>query len=294
MIVTKIFGGLGNQMFQYAAGKALALATGSRLKLDISSFGNYALHNGYELEIFHIDAEIAKPEDISMLAGSQSRISQFIRRRLRLTKSSHIIEAGKAIGPRFFQINNPAYLDGYWQSHEYLEPFESEISRDFTFKEALVGRNRETADHIAHSNAVSVHIRRGDYVNNQIFAKVHGFVGIDYYSRAIHRIREEVVSPTFFIFSDDIDWAIANLGLGEDAVFISHNTGKFSFEDMRLMSMCCHNIIANSSFSWWGAWLNNYNSKIIIAPRHWFADRSVVVDYDKVLEHLIPCSWLLV
>lgn len=293
MIVTKIIGGLGNQMFQYAAGRSLALANGIQLKLDISGFSTYALHNGYELDLFHIDAKIATPEEVFMLAGSQSRIPQFIRRKLRLTKSSHILEAGKALGPSFFEIKAPAYLEGYWQSYEYLEPFESQIRRDFTFKGALVGRNLETAERITNSNAVSVHIRRGDYVTNQTFAKLHGFVGIDYYSSAIQRIREEVSSPTFFIFSDDLDWARANLGLGEDAVFVSHNTGRSSFEDMRLMSMCNHNIIANSSFSWWGAWLNGNRGKIVIAPRKWFADRSVVVDYKTFLEHMIPSCWIL-
>lgn len=294
MIVTKILGGLGNQMFQYAAGRSLALANGSRLKLDIAGFNTYELHNGYELDLFHIDAEIARSEEVCLLAGSQSRVLQFIRRKLRLTKSSHIREAGKAFGPSFFEIKGPAYLDGYWQSYEYLKPFESQIRRDLTFKPALAGRNRETAERIANSNAVSVHIRRGDYVTNKTSAKVHGFVGLDYYRGAIQRIRGELSSPTFFVFSDDLDWVKANLGLGENAVLVSHNTGRSSYEDMRLMSMCNHNIIANSSFSWWGAWLNNNSSKIVIAPRQWFSDRSVASNYDKFLEHLIPSSWFLV
>lgn len=293
MIITKILGGLGNQMFQYAAGRSLALANGSELKLDISGFSTYGLHNGYELDLFQIDADIATIEDLRMLAGAQSKIPQFIRQKLRLTKSSHIKEDGKAFDPSFFKIKEPVYLDGYWQSYEYLEPFKAQIKRDFTFKRALMGKNLQIAENITNSNAVSVHIRRGDYVTNQTFAKVHGFVGIDYFNRAIQHIDEAVSSPTFFVFSDDFEWANVNLRLEGKVVFVSHNTGKDSFEDMRLMSMCKHNIIANSSFSWWGAWLNDNSNKIVIAPRQWFADRSVVTNYENFLKNLLPNSWLL-
>lgn len=293
MIITQLIGRLGNQLFQYAAGRSLALANKCQLKLDISRTDTYKRCNEHELNIFNIKAEIANTEEIHRLIGSQIKFARFLRRKLELTKKTHFIECGASYEPTFIDIKQPIYLEGYWQSYKYFEPYDIKIRSELTFNKPLGGTNSEIAVSIDRVNSVSVHIRRGDYISNPAFAKVHGFVGIDYYNKALQRICNEIVSPVFFVFSDDIAWAKENLRLGKNAIFVSHNTGASSFEDMRLMSLCKHNIIANSSFSWWGAWLNNYANKIVIAPQKWFADRSVVADYDKFMENLIPKSWRL-
>jgi hypothetical protein len=293
MIIAKIIGGLGNQLFQYAAGKALALANSCQLKLDVSGYDNYDLHNGYELDIFNIKAEIANPDEVSRLVGSQVKVARLLRRKLNLIKKTHFIERGSCYDPILFNIKQPVYLEGYWQSYKYLEHCEIKIRDELTFNKPLVGKNLEIAEHIDRVNSVSVHIRRGDYISNPAFAKVHGFVGIGYYNKAIQRICAEVVSPFFVVFSDDLKWAKENLQLDKNAIFVTHNTGTSSFEDMRLMSLCKHNIIANSTFSWWAARLNNNVKKIVIAPQKWLADRSVVADYDRFVENLIPQSWWL-
>src|SRR6267378_2026020 len=280
MIVVRLIGGLGNQLFQYAAGRALALANGCELRLDISGFNKYALHHGYELGIFNIKAEIANQEDTSVLAGSQSRLARYARRKLNLTRKTHFVERKFAFDPAFFNIKQPAYLDGYWQSYKYLEPCAMQIRDELRFNKPLTGRNLETAEHIDRIDSVSIHIRRGDYVSK---SGAHGFVGIGYYNKAITRIREEIDSPVFFVFSDDLTWARGNLQLGNGAIFVSHNTGVSSYEDMRLMSLCKHNIIANSTFSWWAAWLNVNTNKIVVCPSQWLADPSVVPSYKKFI-----------
>jgi len=283
MIVTRIIGGLGNQMFQYAAGRSLALANGCQLKLDISGFENYGLR-GYELGLFNIKAEIASKEVVSRLVGTKSRLASFVRKNLGIAKKTHFIERDFSFDPVFFDVALPVYIEGYWQSYKYLDPFVAQIREELTFLKPLAGRNAELAKQIAQINAVSIHIRRGDYVTNQATNKVHGFVGVEYYKEAMQRILNEVDAPHFFVFSDDMAWARGNLGLVDNVTFVDLNTGAASYKDMRLMSLCKHHIIANSSFSWWGAWLNPSASKIVIAPRKWFANGSKVVD-------LFPSGW---
>ena len=286
MIVTRIIGGLGNQMFQYAAARSLALAHGCQLKLDISGFADYRLHNGYELDLFNIKAEIASLEEVSQLVGMQPRLARFVHKQLGLGKSTHFVERDFSFDSHFFRIKPPVYLDGYWQSYKYLEPVAAQIRGELTPKKPLADQNLKIAEQITKVNSISIHIRRGDYVANQATNKVHGFVGTEYYKKAIQSILDRVSSPYFFVFSDDLAWARNNLGLVDNVTFVDHNTGVGSYEDMRLMSLCQHHIIANSSFSWWGAWLNTNPSKIVVAPRKWFANGRNVTD-------LFPLNWIV-
>ena len=288
MIVVVVYGGLGNQLFQYAAGRALALKKGCELKLDISAFENYSPHNGFELGLFNIDAQIANPDEISSLVGTQFRLSRLILRKLRLGKKTHIIERSFEFDQNFFNIKPPVLLEGYWQSYKYFNGYDTQIRSELMFRNPPIAKNLETAELIAKENSVSIHIRRGDYVTNQIANKVHGALGISYYKNAIQRIYDEVDSPHFFVFSDDLAWARNNLGLSVSVTFVAHNTGKSSFEDMRLMSLCKYNIIANSTFSWWGAWLNKNSGKIVIYPRNWFNDSGINT------QDLTPETWVAI
>lgn len=286
MVIAKVIGGLGNQMFQYAAGRALALANGCQLKLDTSGFNSYGLHNGYELARFDIKAEIASVEDVARFVGPCPRIAKLVRQITGLGKKSYYLERSFSFDAGFLGNAPPVYLDGYWQSCKYFELCASQIREEFTFSGPLVGRNFELAEQMAQVNSVSIHIRRGDYVANSATSKVLGFVGVEYYREAMRRICNEVNAPWFFVFSDDLAWAKSNLGLVENVTFVDHNRGAFSCDDMRMMSLCRHHIIANSSFSWWAAWLNSDPGKIVIAPRRWFSRVSMDA------RDLLPGGWI--
>ncbi|MDP1949141.1 MAG: alpha-1,2-fucosyltransferase [Nitrospirota bacterium] len=273
-------------MFQYAAGRALALANGCQLKLDISGFNNYGLHNGYELELFDIKAEIASVAEVSQLVGLSPRIAKFVRERCGLGKKSYCLERNFCFDVGFFGNTPPLYLDGYWQSSKYFESCAAEIREEFTFSSDLLDKNLELARLIGQVNSVSIHIRRGDYVASQATSKVLGFVGLEYYKLAMRRIFNEVSAPWFFVFSDDLAWAKNNLGLSDRVTFVDHNRGATSYKDMRMMGLCQHHIIANSSFSWWAAWLNPSPVKIVIAPQRWFSSG------DLDARDLLPDGWI--
>ena len=183
------------------------------------------------------------------------------------------------------QVSPNAYLMGYWQSEKYFQFIEAIIRADFVFKQAMSNSNQLIANQIEQSNAVSLHVRRGDYANNPLTAATHGLCSMDYYMQAIQHIGECVYEPNFFIFSDDIVWVKENLKINFPCFYVDGNYGEESYNDMRLMSLCKHHIIANSSFSWWGAWLNQYAGKIVIAPNKWFA-------HDTDVKDLLPESWV--
>lgn len=275
VVVSHIIGGLGNQMFQYAAGRALALRRGVPLLLDLSDFAGYRCHQGFELErVFSCHVAVATPEEIREVLGWQS--SQKIRRitslpSLRFLRTPcFIVEPHFNYWPGLNAIPQQCYLRGYWQTERYFaEEFET-IRADFTFRQPLAGRNIELAEEIGASNAVSLHLRRGDYVSNLKAQATHGVCSLDYYQAAIKYIADCVEAPHYFVFSDDMDWVKKNLKIAQPCRYVDHNRGQESYNDMRLMSFCKHNIIANSSFSWWGAWLNPSSDKIVIAPRRWF------------------------
>lgn len=290
MIITKIIGGLGNQMFQYAVGRAVSLKLGQTLLLDVSDFSTYELHHGFELQrVFNCQAATAGKADVQGVLGWQ--YSPAIRRlvvkkRLRLVRRpSLVIEPHYHYWPGIEDVPLNCYLDGYWQSEKYFAKSESVLRSDFTFTNGLTGKNIDIVEQIDRHNAVSIHVRRGDYATNMVTNATHGLCSLDYYQRAIEYIRERVECPHFYIFSDDIRWVRNNLAVAEPCVYIDHNQGTESYNDMRLMSLCRHNIIANSTFSWWGAWLNSRANKIVIAPHKWFAN-----NYD--ISDLYPRGWV--
>lgn len=290
MIITQIIGGLGNQMFQYAMGRGLALRKNNTLKLDTSSFENYGLHQGFELQrVFSLPCEVASQADLREILGWQ--YPAVVRRILSLKVFRSVCQKKWVAEPHFHYwagINNVAanvYLSGYWQSERYFVDELETIRADFTFRLPLLGANIELARKIQQVCAVSLHVRRGDYVSNPNAAATHGLCSLEYYQDAIHHISQQVNNPHFFIFSDDIDWVKAHLHIAYPSEFVGHNQGAESFNDMRLMSMCQHHIIANSSFSWWGAWLNPSVDKIVVSPKQWFANKANTGD-------LIPANWV--
>lgn len=276
MIIVNLIGGLGNQMFQYATGRALALRLGDTLRVDISGFEGYGLHQGYELaRVFSCNPLVAREQDVRDLLGwRSSRIARKILMRPSLAifhGPSLVVEPHFNYWPGIRGVSRNAYLLGYWQTERYFSEAAETIRTDFAFREPLSAKNKELTERISQTIAISLHVRRGDYVSDPKANAAHGLCSLDYYRAAVRHIAEHIDRPEFFIFSDDIGWVKENLKIDFPCWHVDHNLGAESYNDMRLMSLCRHHIIANSSFSWWGAWLNPSPNKTVIAPKRWFS-----------------------
>jgi hypothetical protein len=298
MIEVELNGGLGNQMFQYAAGRALQLEAGASLMLDTTILDNGLVGKGYtkrdfELRLFpNITSKITTKSILNFGAGLgklnlvQLKASKWFDRygRRYATWREQELTNRTSTGP----IPERVKLEGYFQSQRYFINAAAEIRVDFTFPEVNDSQNRSFLRIIEEAQTtVSVHVRRSDYLTD-IHKDNHPVCSIEYYEQSIETIRDRVGSVRCVVFSDDIPWAKENLKfLGGDSIFVSHNSGSSSYEDMRLMSLCSHNIIANSSFSWWGAWLSDKPNKVIIAPQRWFGSGK-----EKANSHIAPSEWI--
>lgn len=288
MIIVRIMGGLGNQMFQYAAGRQLAATHNTVLKLDISDFNDYNLHD-YGLSSFKINEIFATPAEIQFLKEPES--SSFKKKLKKLLRQpsklgiTHIREKQYHFDPEILTIPDSVYLDGYWQSEKYFSNIADIIRTEFTVKLPQADKNLELAQQITSCESVSLHVRRGDYVTDEKTNTIHGTCDLGYYERCIEHLAQKVHHPCFFIFSDDPDWAEKNLKITHPTTFVCHNGPKKNYEDLRLMSQCRHHIIANSSFSWWGAWLGQYQDTIVCAPDRWFNAPSFNT------KDLLPNTW---
>jgi hypothetical protein len=279
MIVSNIIGGLGNQMFQHAAGRALSLKHQVPLLLDTRSFKSYKLHQGFELSrIFQGEITIATDDYLKNMLGIYyypiANKIDFPLKKYFAKRHNIFIEPKFNYWADFNRLPNIAYLNGYWQSEKYFKDYEQCIRSDFSFKYELDVKNKQLLEKIQNNNTVSIHIRRGDYLSNSSASEIHGVCSIEYYRSAVMEIKSHIEKPFFVIFSDDLEWVKNNIKYFEmdSFVFCEYNKGSESYKDMQMMSLCQHHIIANSTFSWWGAWLNNNPSKIVIAPQKWFAD----------------------
>ncbi|WP_150465918.1 alpha-1,2-fucosyltransferase [Francisella sp. SYW-2] len=282
MIIVKLTGGLGNQMFQYAFYKALQTQIKSDVYIDITGFKGYKLHNGYELsDVFELfDGNFSNTKIMKKLFGIAYYLGKFNKRFLTFSKK-YITQKDFGYSESYFSVRS-CYLNGYWQSEKYFVSIGKDIRKLFEFKK-LDSNNQNIIAGLQQSySLVSIHIRRGDYVNHPL----HGNVcDLNYYNEAIKYISNKISNVQFLVFSDDIQWCKQNLKL-TNAVYVTGNKGKNSYKDMQIMSLCNHNIIANSSFSWWGAWLNQNSNKIVIAPKKWFSD-------DRINQRdICPISWV--
>lgn len=293
MICISICGGLGNQMFQYAAGFALATRLTARLVLDISWFskrrGENETPRTFALDIFpFIKEQIA--QDAVELRLNSAPLSLLER-----MKKKFLAESDKA--PRitereipnleiFHKLTAPLELTGYWQNEAFFLDVATLVRHFFTFSPLQSAGQCLANDIIARPNSVSVHVRRGDYANNAHTNAVHGLCSDKYYAAAINHIKVHAPDSHIYIFSDDPAWVRENFDTQAlPFTVVDLHTENEAHHDMHLMSLCRHHIIANSSFSWWGAWLSN-NAGIKIAPKRWVVDPS--------MSHLDPCpsSWL--
>jgi hypothetical protein len=270
MIVVKVYGGLGNQMFQYAFYKYLQLCN-DNIYLDISDYNVHKHHHGFELSnIFGINVEQADLKKLKCCVSNQNSISyRFINKILHkhILGYSDFLDFQDVSIIRKEKFTNDIYFTGFWQDASYVKPVENELRETFQFIKPITGeQNLDLLSILETKESVSVHIRRGDYLQHSHFS---GICDVRYYFDAINIIKSKVNNPNFIIFSDDISWCKGVFGTGNDYIYVDWNTGYNSFIDMQLMSICKHNIIANSTFSWWGAWLNKNPNKIIICPKIW-------------------------
>lgn len=293
MFIVSIFGGLGSQMDQYAFYLALKKKyPDTIIKIEINNLYKPD-HNGYELErIFHIATESASIDEIANLSDIYPYTGRFyrmfrllysLRRKIFGIKDSWITpDDPTAYYPQVFQLNplRSYIFFGNWGNESYREIVEKEIRDAFTFPPFTDDENINTQKEIQASNAVSIHIRRGDYLKFK-----YPIMPIEYYKEAVSIIKEQVKNPKFFVFTDDIKYVKENFSFLGDYKLIDYNRNKNSYCDMQLMSICKHNIIANSSFSFWGAWLNPNKEKIVIAPRY----------HVNICKHVIGSpSWIFI
>ncbi|MFC6102639.1 alpha-1,2-fucosyltransferase [Olivibacter domesticus] len=274
MKIIRFLGGLGNQMFQYAFYKALQYRF-RNVKADLTGFSDYTLHNGFELErIFPIRLHSASNFEINLL---DSRNREWKYRKLRKLL---FINAGYFEELDLFNYNEAILKDnsskiywGYWQHHRYFDEVTDELLADFKFNEPEDLKNKTLLQEInANEESVAIHVRRGDYLKDPYLG---GLVDVEYFEKGIALVRERLRNPKFYVFSDDITWCKQYLNL-QESVFIDWNKGNDSYRDMQLMSHCKHAIISNSSFSWWGAWLNRSPNKVIVVPKVWYRSSNVL------------------
>lgn len=291
MLIVKLQGGLGNQMFQYAFARILAKKNGTTLKIDKSFFDLTEKIQGhtprdFELDIFNESFLQASPSDI-LLFHKLSTINK-IKRELGLNFPKVYLEPSLSFHQKCLSIKTPVYLKGYFQSYKYLLGQENFIKKLFSFPiDTFDPVNKKILDDIKSTTTISIHVRRGDYVDDKQTQQFHGNCGLDYYLDAIALLAYRNKDFTLVFFSDDSDWIKKQLkDLPYPKIVVDHNIGEDSWKDMALMSLCSHNVIANSSFSWWAAWLNKNLEKTVIAPKNWFASPEINTN------DLIPSQWI--
>ncbi len=294
-------GGLGNQMFQYATGFAIAKREGVPLKIDLSFLNNTSNNvnhtlRQYELACLNISSSLIHEKQLKKFLKFAhlynhigiSKIDKILFKNL-LSIPKIYSYHGAEFMDDIFEYGSNCMIDGYWQSEKYFNNIKIQLLKEFTFNDNVIAENEFLVSEIKSCTSISLHVRRGDYVTNKDANNFHGTCTLNYYKNAIQYIKSKIANPYFYIFSDEPDWARKNLELNDiDFKIIEGNFGNKSHNDMFLMSCCCHNIIANSSFSWWAAWLNNYSGKIVVAPKQWFSNEI----QNNLTKDLIPNTWL--
>lgn len=292
MIVVKLIGGLGNQMFQYAAGSALASLHDTKLYLDTSHL-NIDSNNAYtkrefELGKLNINANIANQQILNNFNFNESKWMLRLKKTFpkffkKIIFNEHHFNFHKV----FFDMPATTYLNGYWQSEKYFLNIKHKLISEFSLLKNSSEKTFSIEQQIKKTNSVSIHVRRGDFVSLKSATNFHGNLKLDYYKEAVDIIKSKIENPTFFIFSDDINWCCNQFEFLESKFFVdSLNLNTSAHDELALMQLCKHNIIANSSFSWWGAWLNLNPDKICIAPKNWFAVKNLNT------ADLIPKTWI--
>lgn len=287
MIVCQLQGGLGNQLFQYALGRTLAARHEVPLVLD-TNVVDASADRAFALGAFDLRARTLSASERTTLrlpSRPLGRIGRVLSRFAARPRIPVLIERSFSFDPSVLAAPPECYLVGYWQSYRYFEHNDAILRDELLRLPPAEGANLAMAARIAGTPAVSLHVRRGDYLNPGT-RDFHGLCDQSYYQRAETLLRERVGDIHVYVFSDDPGWAIENLKLVSPMTVVDHNDPGQAHEDLRLMALCRHHIAANSTFSWWGAWLGTNPDRTVIAPRRWFQAPGMS-DAD-----LVPPSWL--
>jgi Glycosyl transferase family 11 len=295
MVTVFLRGRLGNQMFQYALGLHLAQKNNTQLLLDTTFIHDrfprreFTYHD-FELDIFDIEPRFTA---LSRISGSVPVPGLWLGLDLGLTKAADVLGARKIIKEKQEHVFDPTVLNargnlllwGRWQNEKYFADIATAVRRAFTFRHPLEGEAKALGEEIAACNAVSLHVRRGDYATFKSVEKLMGAPDLSYYARAVEYMGKHVRDPQFFVFSDDIAWCKDNLRLSYPVTFVEPSSaGPKSAFHFELMTRCKHNIIANSTFSWWAAWRNENQDKIVVSPTKWYAS--------GMANDIVPQTWV--
>jgi hypothetical protein len=269
-------GGIGNQLFQYAVARRIAYYHNEEIKFDISDLENNQSRK-FSLGRFNIIGSIASSEEIEYYKKyNKNKLFNTIL----LKKRKYIEEPSFAYWKKIQKVKGDVYLAGYWQSEKYFHDVKNILLKEIILKPEY-SCNGEIIDSIKNIDSVSIHVRRGDYINNKNTHEFHGICDPGYFYKAVNEIGNVVSRPCLFIFSDDIPWCRKNILFNYPTTYVENE----DFRDLQLMSLCRHNIISNSTFGWWGAWLNKNPKKIVLAPKKWFKNPKMNG------RDLIPESW---
>ena len=278
MIIIRLKGGLGNQMFQYAFGRLLAVKNNAEVKFEFSG-DKKDTRREYKLDKFNTSVQFAGPDEAKNLQYPFGIVSRVIE------KVKTIVLKRYNIGyePGLLGRKN-GYLEGYWQSYKYLEPIKDILAKELALKEPVDQKHKTILEKMRDTNSVCVQVRRGDYVTDPKTSLEHRTFGLEYYDKAFEFLKKKVANPILFVFSDDIEWCKNNLK-PDLPVFFS-DPAMPDYEDFALAVRCKHDIIANSSFGFWAAWLNDNPGKIVIAPKKWNNK------HQKEHDNLLPPEWI--
>ncbi len=287
MIVIRIWGGLGNQMFQYAMGYAKARKYHEILKLDTSFFQEK--HNSRQtertLDLFQLPITCTEEINSDRDLGPAIRllknpyVNYAIRKFLPIVfpagKYTYVKEHRLEYVPQVHSLRRSnVYYDGYWHSDKYFKEYREELCSQFVFSNASIEKAYQKISQGDGFETVAIHIRRGDYITqNNPNAR-----GVEYYKEAISILKGHVADPIFCFFSDDLNWVKDNFGTLDNLVFVNEDRMLNDIEEFQLMARCHHQIISNSSYSWWAAWLNNNKNKIVVVPKVWKNKKDMMLD----------------
>ena len=299
IVISNISAGFGNQLFQYATGLAIAMKNKSKYKLDLSFYEKEENKKMFKLNYLNLKYDVAKLSEYSNYKNQEGIPSIYFRilRRIgiynKFNKKSHLIDTfGFNPSKKILKVTSPCYIEGHCTKIDYFKKIRPQLLEVFSLKGSFSKQASKILDKIKDSNSVSIHIRRGDYLEIDFFK----IISLEYYLEAINVILKKIEDPEFFVFSDDIEWVKTNLKVSKKIHFVnidgdSDNDGMIDIEEFFLMKNCKYNIIANSSFSWWASYLNDYEKKITIAPKKWYNNKSYQSSLEK--HPIFPKDWIV-
>ncbi len=294
-VIVSLYGGLGNQLFQFATALSLAKKNHARVFLDLSWFDKDHLSAGetpraYALGVYDLGCNVLIKNN--RRKASHKQLTRYIDTVVRRVKKyinlgiPHFHEKSMKFHPNLIQSELPIWLDGYWQSYKYFEDIKPALREMIAFSRNMNSTMQAIYKDILVKDAICIHVRRGDYVTNPSAAQFHGLCDLSYYYSGINLVIKNLLNPHAFIFSDDPLWVRSNFKLQIPSTIVDINGSDEAHQDLWLMAACKHFIIANSSLSWWGAWLSDQSDKIVVAPNQWF------LNCQMSTEDLIPDQWI--